>query len=598
MKFQANIPLQAKPGLISPGLAKAYRSIVGELGRGAEDPSRELGLRSEEGAVTGATRMLKLYALDYPAEFLRLGGKGIEDSSSLSAGELLELAGGAISGGIPGGGLGPASMAGRVPLKGFFSPLQKGIRELIKEGTTAGTALTKGGIRKPGQTLLNLLKKKGISGEELRFTGVEKLLAGGQKPIPLKDVMKQAIGKEIKVEPKTFRPRSVQAEQKLNKLGKEKDALWREFQRETSKRGTSPGRFAESGLAGEEPVLDDIFKRFKEKRRELTEFSQAGGSEKLLELSTRESKLTNLGRPITETEHKELISVRKQIQQVKQSFPQYADPAYRKPFQPSLDIPYEETLLTLKGRGRKFKDPSHYQDVEDLIAWSRSEVRPGESGEKVRLIQEVQESDWGIKGRREGFGKPTEKDIQEVRLLEEKVATTGELTTEEGQKLFGLKGRVPQTPFKKDAIKLMLKKELFEAASDPSVTHLGWTSGAMQAYERWPAPEAEKKLLQLYDEIIPGFLKKQTRRLGKGKEGVREEVKVLEAPAKAPKPIEKRLQQQFFDRYGRKPMPIERKPFYQKVPTIKMEDWLRKAILKGQRIAKIDQAPFKEFMYG
>lgn len=530
MKFQANIPI-GDPGLVSKGFQETYRRVVAELGKGAEDPSRKLAASEGEplDLVTGLTRLAKLYTLDYPAEFLHLGAKGLEDPSSLSASQMLELAGGAISGGLPGGGAGPASMAGRVPLKGFFSPLQKAIRSLIKEGTpSARGAVSKGKVvKKPGQALLNLLKKKGVSSEELRSTKVEQMLAQGQKPIPLKDVMKQAISEEISVGKKSL--------------------------------DTSPAK-----------------KEYLQYLKNALKYKQGK----------------------TKAERHKEIELRQEYSKLVRTFPKYSEPAYRKPFEVLEETPYEETLLILKGKGEGFKDPSHYQNVENLIAWSRSELRPGSKGEKVRLMQEVQESEWGIRGRKEGFEELTEKEVERLSTLGKKLAAQGELNTQEGQEWSKLRERVPQTPFKKDALKLMLKKELHKAASDPSVSHLGWTTGAMQAYERWPAPEAEKKLLQLYDEFVPNFMKKQTRRLGKGKEGVLEEVDVERISASKPKPVDEPLRGQFIERYGRPPKDVVHEPIRVKVPTIKMEDWLRKAILKGQRIAQVDQAPFKEFMYG
>lgn len=123
--LRAAVPIPT-PGLVSPGLKKAYRDIVEELSRGYEDPTRDVALEGEEGIVTGLTRLAKLYGVDYPVDFLVRGGEALESPDTLTSEELLGLAGEAVMFGSPGAGTGPAGMGGRVPMKEFFSPLQKG----------------------------------------------------------------------------------------------------------------------------------------------------------------------------------------------------------------------------------------------------------------------------------------------------------------------------------------------------------------------------------------------------------------------------------------------------------------------------------------
>lgn len=123
--IRANVPLPIQEGLVSPGLKKAYRKVLGELGKGIEPPGRDIKLKSDEGLPTGITRLLKLYTLDVPGNFLKRGGQALESPDALTSEDLLRLAGETILFGMVGAGTGVAGMGVRKPplkLKKSFDP--------------------------------------------------------------------------------------------------------------------------------------------------------------------------------------------------------------------------------------------------------------------------------------------------------------------------------------------------------------------------------------------------------------------------------------------------------------------------------------------
>lgn len=141
--LRANVPLPIRQGLVSPGLKKAYREILGEFAKGVEPPERDITLTGEEGLPTGIARLLKLYTLDIPGSFLKRGGEALESPDTLTSEDLLRLAGEATLFGMGGAGRGVAGMGVRkLPKKPFFDPLSKALlKDLEKRFKTAPETL-------------------------------------------------------------------------------------------------------------------------------------------------------------------------------------------------------------------------------------------------------------------------------------------------------------------------------------------------------------------------------------------------------------------------------------------------------------------------
>jgi len=108
-----------------------------EFLKGPEDPSRDLSLKEDEGVATGIARLVKLYAMDYPAEELKHVSGLVEKAKEGKFEEMpvLDVTRAALWGFLGGGGEGVANLGlaayekefGRVAVEGIRAMRAKGI---------------------------------------------------------------------------------------------------------------------------------------------------------------------------------------------------------------------------------------------------------------------------------------------------------------------------------------------------------------------------------------------------------------------------------------------------------------------------------------
>jgi hypothetical protein len=137
----------------------------------------------------------------------------------------------------------------------------------------------------------------------------------------------------------------------------------------------------------------------------------------------------------------------------------------------------------LKGTigGKDFKS-SHF-DEPNILVHLRMNTRVDAEGKKVLFLEEVQ-SDWGQKGKKEGF-KSNERDSRVKELVNKR--DDGTITEKERQELGNLisesyKAETPTAPFVTDTnawTKLGLKVALKEAVKQ-GADKIAWTTGEQQ----------------------------------------------------------------------------------------------------------------------
>lgn len=131
----------------------------------------------------------------------------------------------------------------------------------------------------------------------------------------------------------------------------------------------------------------------------------------------------------------------------------------------------------------KFKS-SHF-DEPNILVHLRMNTRTDAEGNKVLFIEEIQ-SDWGQKGKKEGFNKNPLTTKEEERFIElDKKNKLTESEQNEYDKLLEkerVKAQTPPSPFVTDTnswVKLGLKTALKEAVSQ-GADKIAWTTGEQQ----------------------------------------------------------------------------------------------------------------------
>ena len=157
-----------------------------------------------------------------------------------------------------------------------------------------------------------------------------------------------------------------------------------------------------------------------------------------------------------------------------------------------------------KHLGHKFKS-SHFEEP-NILVHLRMNTRTDAQGNKVLFLEEVQ-SDWGQKGKKEGFAQTVdEKRIEELGNLIDKQNKIREESQDEKTRLDAIENRtplveelkklrekqkgIPTAPFVMDTnawIKLGLKVALKEAVKQ-GADKIAWSTGTQQ-FERWGSEE-------------------------------------------------------------------------------------------------------------
>jgi len=150
---------------------------------------------------------------------------------------------------------------------------------------------------------------------------------------------------------------------------------------------------------------------------------------------------------------------------------------------------------------------SHWDDP-NVLAHLRMADRTGPNGEKILHVEEIQ-SDWGQKGKKEGFDVGITP--QQEKRMQELSARVRTLSTAERTELQDLLmnagyGGVPTAPYVTKTegwTDLALKRALKEAA-EGGYDKLVWTPGAEQA-SRYPGGgvKREEGMKGYYDKIVP-----------------------------------------------------------------------------------------------
>ena len=139
---------------------------------------------------------------------------------------------------------------------------------------------------------------------------------------------------------------------------------------------------------------------------------------------------------------------------------------------------YKEILVTLP-KAHRFKS-SHF-DEPNILVHLRINTRIDSEGKKVLFLEEIQ-SDWGQKGKKEGF-VTTNAEKRKKELLAKDELTKGELNELDSlNKELGFDAKIPTAPFVTDTnawVKLGLKVALKEAVAQ-GVAKIAWTTGEQQ----------------------------------------------------------------------------------------------------------------------
>jgi hypothetical protein len=130
-----------------------------------------------------------------------------------------------------------------------------------------------------------------------------------------------------------------------------------------------------------------------------------------------------------------------------------------------------------------FKSTHFYEP--NILVHLRMNTRTDANGNKVLFLEEVQ-SDWGQKGKKEGFAT-TDAEKRKKQLLAKDELTKAELDELDSlNKELGFNSKIPSAPFVTDTnswTKLGLKVALREAVKQ-GADKLSWSTGTQQ-FERW-----------------------------------------------------------------------------------------------------------------
>jgi hypothetical protein len=163
---------------------------------------------------------------------------------------------------------------------------------------------------------------------------------------------------------------------------------------------------------------------------------------------------------------------------------------------------------------------SHF-DEKNILVHIRHNTRTDSDGNKVLFLEEIQ-SDWGQKGKKEGFtgGEFTNEDTKRAKELNDKFDIEG-LSQAEMTELTNLKRKekgislIPQAPFVTDTnawTKLGLKVALKEAVKQ-GADKIAWSTGTQQ-FDRWGSeeiswrkntartPQEESRMKELGEKIV------------------------------------------------------------------------------------------------
>ncbi len=198
---------------------------------------------------------------------------------------------------------------------------------------------------------------------------------------------------------------------------------------------------------------------------------------------------------------------------------------------PEEEARYKELQAKTKGQTDTFTS-SHF-DEPNVLAHIRFNDRTDVDGKKVLFLEEVQ-SDWHQKGRKGGYSGQPKNDLPDSSELRKKynipedapISEYEDLFTKEEKEKLSRQARdyvktadqVPNAPFKKTWHELAMKRMLRYAAEN-GYDKIAWTTGEQQA-ERYPRDRDAEKEAQLkgmqgfYDQIIPSFLNKYTKKWG------------------------------------------------------------------------------------
>ena len=196
------------------------------------------------------------------------------------------------------------------------------------------------------------------------------------------------------------------------------------------------------------------------------------------------------------------------------------------------DAKLSEADITYASRKASEEYRSTHFDEPNILAHMRINDRVDADGKKMLFIEEVQ-SDWHQAGREQGYAKKQSKLPDNLEIIEDKYANTGNakfvvVNKETGlhtgsfgsskenavknwssnQKTTG----VPDAPFKDTWYQLALKR-LTKYAADNGYERIGLTTGKQQA-TRYPDEGNVKGMEKYYDEIYPNFLDKYGKKFG------------------------------------------------------------------------------------
>ena len=226
---------------------------------------------------------------------------------------------------------------------------------------------------------------------------------------------------------------------------------------------------------------------------------------------------------------------------------------------------YSETLFSLPDHPANYQ--SHAHDTPNMVSWSREKDRVTPEGTPIRFIEENQ-SDWHQKGAKQGYGLKPEQDAmrqaadqrwatadEELNILRsdahrmlggnegvsqdstirqiaelqrvggstERVAAHRDLarrmidadrqSREARQAVVDLSDVIPDAPFKQAWPDLAVKHHILEAAKDPKLEGIGWTTGQTQA-DRYPDETNVGGLKDFYDRQMVDRTNKLLRPFG------------------------------------------------------------------------------------
>lgn len=163
---------------------------------------------------------------------------------------------------------------------------------------------------------------------------------------------------------------------------------------------------------------------------------------------------------------------------------------------------YREILLKLPDEwaGPEPYRSGHWNEKNVLAHIRLQDVPDNGDGLKRLLVDEIQ-SDWHQAGRKEGYKEPGSSLDNALDSLQ--------------QIGFGSTSRPPNAPFKKTWHELAFKKVLHDAVQQ-GYDEVLWTTGHQQAYRYTgnPSDKMIKGMSGFYDELLPSFVRKYTKKAG------------------------------------------------------------------------------------